>query len=95
MLRACRDDGHELEAHDGAGRAISYRHKGRCVVHIWINPAYDLRDPDVVANVAHECLHAALLVFAAIGVSSVDNASDEPLAYYVEMLVREYLRRMR
>lgn len=95
MLARVREHGHAMEEHDGAGRMLSYRHLGRLVVHVWIRPDYDLSDADVVANVAHECLHAALEVFEAIGVKDVDGASQEALAYYVEMLVREYLRRMR
>src|SRR5690348_1403370 len=73
MLAKVRTHGHEMAAHDGAGRMLSYRYLGRLVVHVWIRPDYNLRDADVVANVAHECLHAALEVFQAIGVKNVDD----------------------
>lgn len=45
-----------------------------------------------LAHLVHECVHAATMLFDRIGFP-LDAAHDEPLAYYVQFLVRSVLER--
>ncbi len=98
LIAWAKKDGWPCDAHDGAARSINYVAKGygQMVVHIWVAPAYSLRSPFGISALAHECVHAANAVFERIGAPvSLKWHEDEPYAYYVEWLVREFLRRMR
>jgi hypothetical protein len=98
MVATVKRDGYdECEVHDGSARMIAYTAPGfgQLVVHVWVSPDHSLRDPFGASALAHECVHAALEVFKRIGASAPTPETSEPFAYYVEWLMREFLRRMR
>lgn len=98
LVAECRRDKVDIEIHRGAGRTVNYKAPGygQLVVHVWIDADTSLRTPFGVSAVAHECIHAANAVFEHIGAAATFAwHGDEPYAYYVEWLVREFMRRMR
>ncbi|MDP2319587.1 MAG: hypothetical protein Q8O42_09655 [Acidobacteriota bacterium] len=98
MVAQVKRDGYdEATVHDGAARMVSYIAPGygQLVVHIWVSPDHSLRDSFGASALAHECVHAALEVFKRIGAPAPTPETSEPFAYYVEWLMREFLRRMR
>lgn len=97
LVAQVKRDGYDERIHDGAARMIAYTAPGfgQLVVHIWVSPDHALTDPFGASALAHECVHAALEVFKRIGASAPTPETSEPFAYYVEWLMREFLRRMR
>lgn len=90
---ASRRFGEQLPVHNGAGRTISGLANGRLFIYIFIDSEYSLHEPFAIGAVAHEALHAAHEVFRNVG-AITDYEHDEPLAYYVEFIAREYMTRM-
>lgn len=98
MVEHTKKDGYpECEEHNGAARCISYTSPGygQLVIHLWVSPAHKLTDPFGASCVSHEAIHAALEVWKRIGQPAPDAEHAEAFAYYVEWIVREFLRRMR
>lgn len=100
MVTFVRRDGEECDLHHGLARTVCYasgdRFHGRFNIHIWIAPEAPLSTPEGVAALAHEAVHVANVVFARIGATPTHTWNDdEPYAYYVEWIVREFMRRMR
>lgn len=97
MVAVAKKDGYlECQESDGAARTLIYTAKGygQLVVHLWVAPGIDLRSPFGASCVAHEAVHAATAVWKRIGAPAPESGNDEPFAYYVEWLMREFLRRM-
>lgn len=92
-----KDTNEPCEVHNGAARTISYIAPGygQLVIHIWVSPDYSLRDSFGLSSLAHEAVHAATFVWERIGAKAPEAGNDEQFAYYVEWIVREFLRRMR
>lgn len=87
-----RERGQPFEFHNSAGRT-SYYTKPRQTVHIWVNGCYGLKTPRGVSILTHEAVHAAMFVFEHIDLRLVEG-NHEPLTYFVEWLVQEYLTRI-
>lgn len=62
---------------------------------LFVNNSWPLTSPEAIGVVAHEAVHAALMLFDIIGVErpmARADGTDEFLAYYTDFLVRSFLR---
>jgi len=78
-----------LKLGNAKGRTVMDKASGAVVVRLRRLQPGDAND---VGHLAHECVHAATMLFDRVGFP-LDTAHDEPLAYYVHFLVRSVLER--
>jgi hypothetical protein len=73
-----------------SGKTVSDRDSGAVVIRL---RRFRRGSADDIADLAHECVHAATMLFDRVGFP-LEATTDEPLAYYVGFLVRESLRKL-
>jgi hypothetical protein len=78
-----------LQLGEAKGRTVMDKDSGAVVIRLRrLKPG----DPDDVGHLAHECVHAATMLFDRIGFP-LKAEFDEPIAYYVQFLVQSVLSR--
>jgi hypothetical protein len=78
-----------LELGDAKGRTVMDKASGAVVIRLRRLKPGDAHD---VSHLVHECVHAATMLFDRIGFP-LETKTDEPIAYYVQFLVRSVLER--
>lgn len=79
-------DIHKLRAHDG----MTTRFEGMQLTIVFLKN--EPRDPQSIADLAHELIHVAADVFVHAGVNFT-SGNDEAIAYYVGFLVKGVLEK--
>lgn len=72
-----------------SGRTVIDKDSGAVVIRLRRLRSGNAAD---IGHLAHECVHAATMLFDRIGFP-IDALHDEPMAYYVQFLVRSVLAR--
>jgi len=100
ILKAVRRAGYRVEGLDemsallemgiASGKTVMDSDSGAVVIRL---QRFRRGNPDDVADLVHECVHAATMLFARVGFP-LEAPTDEPLAYYVGFLVRTSLRKL-
>lgn len=90
----------EIKLDDGAHRAMGLtfdawnEKKGKYGIWVWIRGKAKTSDPDWMAVLVHECIHAAKTFLHNRGFD-LQHPADEPMAYEVDFLIRTVLKELK